>query len=142
MTRVLFAFLLLSISLSSCGQPNTDKGKAKLNASCDRFMQSFKEGKFSEAVQSLRQISVLDHETIDTLDKTVNEQMQGVIAAYKNIVGYELIEDRLIKNSIARRRYLLKFEKYFLTFNFILYNNGSAWTITNFNYKDEFQELF
>ena len=46
-----------------------------MNKFCDKFMQQFKEGKFSEAIQSLKQNSVIDHSIIDTLEVNVTEQM-------------------------------------------------------------------
>ena len=79
---------------------------------------------------------------IDDLDKTVNEQMNNIQVNYKKIVGYELIEEKDLKNVLARRRYILKFELYFLTFDFYLYNNGTTWTISGFYYMDEQKALF
>ena len=79
---------------------------------------------------------------IDDLDKTVNEQMNNIQVNYKKIVGYELIEEKDLKNVLARRRYILKFELYFLTFDFYLYNNGTSWTISGFYYMDEQKALF
>mgnify|MGYP003406546593 CR=1 FL=1 len=65
-----------------------------------------------------------------------------VMEIYGKIVGYELIEEKTLKNALARRKYILKFEFYFLTFDFILYNNNTGWTVSNFYYKDETKELF
>lgn len=105
-------------------------------------MQTFVEGKFSKGIQLFKRNSVMDTATVNGIDKTMNEQMNGIMPVYKKILGYELIEEREVKNTIVRRRYLLKFETYFLTFDFILYNNGTGWTVSNFNYKDEPRELF
>ena len=113
-----------------------------LNMYCDKIMHSFGDGKFSEGMQLFKQNSVMDIVTINNLDKTINEQMANILPVYKRIVGYELVEEKAIKNALVRRRYLLKFENYFLTFDFILYNNGTGWTVSNFNYKDEPKELF
>jgi hypothetical protein len=105
-------------------------------------MQTLVAGKFSEGIQLFRKNSVMDTTTINGIDKTLNEQMKNIMPYYKKILGFELLDEKLIKNTVSRRRYLLKFENYFLTFDFILYNNGSGWTVSNFNYKDEPKELF
>lgn len=142
MNKLIFTFLLSAITLISYGQVNAANNRDSLNKFCDKVMQTFVDGKFSNAIQLFKQNSVMDIITIDNLDKTVNEQMAGILPAYKRIMGYELIEEKVIKNTLVRRRYLLKFENYFLTFDFILYNNGLGWTVSNFNYKDEPKELF
>ena len=106
------------------------------------MMQTFRAGKVSTAVQALHKNSVIDSAAIDNIDKTMNEQWVNILRVYKKIVDYELIEDKPVKSSMARRRYLLRFENYFMIFDFILYNNGSGWAISNFNYKDDPKELF
>lgn len=116
--------------------------KSSLNAFCDKVMQTFTERKFSEAIQMFRKRSVLDTTTINSIDKNLVEQMANLQPYYKKIVEYEYIEEKAIKNSVVRRRYLLKFENYFLTVDFVLYNNRSGWTVSNFNYYDNPKELF
>ncbi len=113
-----------------------------LNGFCDKVMQTIVDGKYSEGIQLFRQKSVMDASVIDNVDKTLNEQMPGILPYYGKILGYELIEEKALKNALARRKYILKFEFYFLTFDFILYNNNTGWTVSNFYYKDETKELF
>ena len=139
--------LILTISFSllfflSFGQSKSFITRDSINNYCDQIMQTFQDGKFSKAVQMLQQNSLIDSTSINNIDKTMNEQMVDILKIYKKIVVYELFEDKGIKNSLARRRYLLKFENYFLIFDFILYNNGAGWKISNFNYKDDPKELF
>jgi hypothetical protein len=135
-------FCLLFIAALSFGQAKPDTSREALNATCDKFMQTFQAGKFSEAIQLLKQSSTLDNAFIDNLDKSVNTQMSSVLVNYKKLVGFDLIEEKVIKNILSRRRYILKFELYFLTFDFYLYNNGTGWKISGFYYKDDQKELF
>ena len=134
-------FLSLIMSLSY-GQAKLFTTRDSLNMFCDKVMQTLINGKYSEGIQLFRQKSVLDTSTINSIDKNLNEQMANLQPYYKKIVGYEFIEERPIKNSVVRRRYLLKFENYFLTVDFILYNNTTGWTVSNFNYYDNPKELF
>ena len=67
--------------------------------------------------------------------------MKNVQPTYGDIISYEFISERKIKSFIAKRFYILKFQKYFLKFDFTLYNNGSGWTITNFTYDDNLIEV-
>ena len=113
-----------------------------LNLYCDKIMQNFRDSKFSEGMQMFKQHSLLDIVTINNMDKNMLEQMANILPVYKTVVGYELIEEKSLKNTLVRRRYLLKYENYFLNFDFILYNNGSGWAVSNFIYKDAPIELF
>lgn len=113
-----------------------------LNVFCDKVMKTVVDGKFSEAIQMFTQKSVMDATVINNIDKTLNDQMPNILPYYGKILGYELIEEKSLKNALARRKYILQFEYYFLTFDFILYNNSKGWTVSNFYYKDETKELF
>lgn len=116
--------------------------KDSLNSFCDKVMQTIVEGKYSQAIQLFTQKSVMSGSVIDNIDKTLNEQMPGILPYYGKIMGYDLIEEKSFKDALSRRKYILKFEYYFLTFDFILYNNNKGWTVSNFYYKDETKELF
>lgn len=134
------AFVSLLFFVSSAQSKFTTKDS--LNSFCDKVMQKIADGKYSEGIQLFRQKSVMDASVIDNVDKTLNEQVPGILPYYGKILGYELIEEKALKNALARRKYILKFEFYFLTFDFILYNNNTGWTVSNFYYKDETKELF
>jgi hypothetical protein len=142
MSKMIFTVFLSLIISISYGQAKLFTTRDSLNMFCDKVMQTLINGKYSEGIQLFRQKSVLDTSTINSIDKNLIEQMANLQPYYKKIVGYEFIEERPIKNSVVRRRYLLKFENYFLTFDFILYNNTTGWTVSNFNYYDNPKELF
>lgn len=140
--RKLISIIILSIFFSVSYGQSKFTTKDSLNSFCDKIMQTIVDGKYSEGIQLFRQKSVMDASVIDNVDKTLNEQMPGILPYYGKILGYELIEEKALKNALARRKYILKFEFYFLTFDFILYNNNTGWTVSNFYYKDETKELF
>lgn len=142
MNKLFCTALFSSFVFFSQAQATLFTSKDSLNVFCDKVMQAFAERKFSEAIQLFRKRSVLDTTTINSIDKNLVEQMANLQPYYKKIVEYEYIEEKAIKNSVVRRRYLLKFENYFLTVDFVLYNNRSGWTVSNFNYYDNPKELF
>jgi len=142
MIRLLFTFFLCMLCTVSFGQDKLFTTRDSLNGFCDKVMQTLADGKFSQAIQMFRQKSVMDSSVINNVDKTLNEQMPNILPYYKKIVGYVLAEEKDLKNTLVRRRYILKFEHYFLIFDFVLYNNGTGWTVSNFYYKDETKELF
>lgn len=141
--RKLVAVVVLSMVFSvSYGQLKAYTTRDSINAFCDKVMQTLVDGKYSVAIQMFKQRSVMDETVIDKIDKTLNDQMPGILPYYGKILSYELVEEKLLKNALARKRYILKFEYYFLSFDFVLYNNGTGWTVSNFYYKDETKELF
>ncbi len=142
MTKLLIVFLL-SLTLVSCGQTkqSTDKDKERIDNVCDKFMQSFADEKISDALQLLKQNSVMASSTIDTLQVTINNQITKLFPAYGKIILSEFVTERKIKDFIAKRFYILKFDKYYLKFSFTLYNNGKGWTITTFDYNEDLIEI-
>ena len=120
----------------------TDKDKKRIDNVCDNFMKAFEIGNISESLQLLKQNSVLAPSAIDSLQNTINYQLNTLlIPAYGKILSSEFIREHKIKNIIAKRFYILNFEKNYLKFEFTLYNNGNGWTITSFIYNGDLIEL-
>jgi hypothetical protein len=142
MTKLLTA-IFLSLTLLSCGQTMqvTDKDKQRIDNVCDKFMQTFASEKISEAFDLLKQNSIISSSSIDTLQATTKIQINDAFPAYGKILSSEFITERKAKNFISKRFYILKFDKYYLKFDFTLYNNGNGWTITNFTYNDDLIEI-
>jgi hypothetical protein len=135
--------VFLSLTLVSCGQKKQliDKDKERLDKVCDTFMQSFSNGQFKEALELLKQNSVLEPEKIDTLQVTIEHHSHNVFPAYGKMLSAEFITERKIKNFLAKRFYILKFDKYPVKFDFTLYKSTIGWTITSFTYNEELIEL-
>lgn len=142
MNRFIFTLFFTGAAFLASGQSKDFTSKEKLDSFCDSVMMILASEKFSEGIQLFRRNSVMDTVTVNNIGSTLQEQMVGILPAYGKIREFELIGIRTITNTLARRRYLLKFETYFLTFDFILYNNGTGWTVSNFYYRDEPLTLF
>jgi hypothetical protein len=134
------ALLSLIFFVSSAQSKFTTKDS--LNSACDKVMQTLVDGKYSTAIQMLKGRSVMDASVVDNIDKTLNEQMANILPYYGKIMGYEFVDEKNLKNTVTRRRYILQFEFYFLSFDFVLYNNSKGWSVSHFYYKDETKELF
>jgi len=142
MKNFLTGFILVLIFVS-CGQKKqaTDNDEERLDKVCDTFMQYFSKGQYKDAIQLLKQNSVLEPEKIDTLEVTIENQAQNIFPAYGKILSAEFITDRKVKDFIEKRFYILKFEKYPLKVDFTLYKSSNGWTITSFNYNEDLMEL-
>ena len=139
----LSCLLLLSLlCLSSFCQVNHPKTKQELISVCDKFMDKFKSGKIDEAFEYIKPFSVIEDYKLDTLAKNTKETMIGLSGSYGKMISVEQISEKLVKTFLSRLTYVLKFEKFYLKFRFILYNSGAGWTITSFKYADDIDDLF
>ena len=142
MAKLLTA-IFLSLALVECGQNKqaVDKDKERIDKVCDKFMEAFVHGNISNALQLLRQNSLMSSSSIDTLETTINTQVNTVFSAYGKMLSSEFVTERNVKNFLAKRFYILTFDKYYLRFSFTLYNNGKGWTITTFDYNEDLIEI-
>lgn len=71
----MLAALFLSLALISCKENSqtTDKDKERIDKVCDQFMRAFSEGKVQNALQLLKQNTVMSPPTVDTLQRTIAE---------------------------------------------------------------------
>ncbi|WP_153798712.1 hypothetical protein [Foetidibacter luteolus] len=139
----LFTVTFLSLILIACGHKTQliDKDKKQLDKVCDTFMEFFTKAKTHDAFLLLRKNTVVDLNTIDTLQLTVDNQMKSTFPAFGKMLSYEFITERKIKDFIVKRFYILRFERYYLKFDFTLYKAKGGWTITHFKYEEELFEL-
>lgn len=142
MTKIFFSAILF-LTLLSCGHSQTtqDKGKQQINAVCDNFMKLFADNKTKEALELLKKNTVLTNSAIDTLLVTITQQKETVFSQFGTMLSSEYVNEKKVKDFIAKRFYIIKFTKFFLKVDFTLYNNGSGWTITSFHYNEDADEL-
>jgi hypothetical protein len=142
MTKFL-TIAFLSLTLVACGQKNQsiDKDKERVDKVCDTFMKLFADGKTGDALQLIKQNTVMTASSIDTLQVTISSQMNDYFPAYGKMLSADFVIERKIKDYIAKRFYILRFDKYYLKFDFTLYKGSNGWTITNFKYNEDLIEL-
>ena len=135
--------IFFSLILIACAQKNQsiEKDKERLDKVCDSFMQTFSKGQFKEAISILKQNSVLEPEKLDSLLVTIENHSAHVFPAYGKMLSAEFINERKIKDFIAKRFYILQFDKYHLKFDFTLYKSTNGWTITSFHYNEDLIEI-
>ena len=141
MIRLFLLTFIVSMSFFSCRQTMPDKDKERLDAVCNKFMDEFNAGKTSEAIQLLKENSVISPAVLDTLEIEIERKMNMVLPNYGKKISYEFISEHKIKDLIIRRFYIQKFENYYLKFEFTLYKSSTGWKITGFEFNEELLEL-
>lgn len=104
-------------------------------------MQLFMEGEANNAVLLIKKNTILSSAMIDTLQVTVDNQINSYLPTYGKMRSYELIVERKIKDFLSKRFYILRFDNYYLKFEFTLYKTTSGWKITSFKYDEDLTEL-
>ncbi len=95
MTKFLTA-IFISLTLVACGQKNQtiDKDKERIDKVCDTFMKLFVDGKTGDALQLLKQNTVMTPSSIDTLQVTITNQMNDYFPAYGKMLSADFIIER------------------------------------------------
>ena len=106
---ILFLLIVLASKLSF-GQQIHPQSKQEMIALCAKFMDAFKAGKYDDAFQKLKSFTAIEDYKIDTLLKTVKEQMPSISSSYGKTLSYEELSEKEAKNSLIRLVYLVKFE--------------------------------
>ena len=104
-------------------------------------MQSLEEGKVKDCIHRLKAISVVGRDKLDTLGMTIDSQLLVLIPAYGSITGFKFIKEYTAKDILARRNYILMFERYYLRVSFTVYKTSGGWMVTNFDYNDSLIEV-
>ncbi len=143
MKRIL-TIIFISMVLAGFGQKTQpiDKDKERIDKVCETFMKFFADGRVADAMQMLKQNSIINPSSIDTLQVAIESQMENYFPVYGNMLSAEFITERKIKNFAAKRYYVLRFDKYYLKFEFALYKTMNGWSVTNFKYDEDLSELF
>jgi hypothetical protein len=141
MQKLIVALLVLAVN-SSFAQARHPKTKEEIIGVCNKFMDDFRGGNYGIAFAGIKPYTVIETYKLDTITGRVRNQMTTAIRVYGKALSYEEVSEKQVKSSVVRLVYLLRFEKSFLKFVFVLYNNGSGWTITSFDYSENVEDLF
>lgn len=102
--KQILLILLLTIPVSFLySQSEIIKDKKSLTVVCDKFMQTFSERRFYDAIQMLKQYSVIDQDQLDTLSYTVESQMGTIGVSYGKILSYDFVSEKNIKDYLTKK---------------------------------------
>jgi hypothetical protein len=141
MHKLIAALLFFAVNTTSA-QSRHPKTKEEIIGVCNKFMDAFRDGNYGLAFGTIKPYSVIESYKLDTITGRARAQMAMASRAYGKALSYEEVSEKEVKSSVIRLVYILKFEKSFLKFVFLLYNNGSGWSITSFDYSENSDDLF
>jgi CRISPR/Cas system-associated endonuclease Cas3-HD len=137
--------VILLCSYPACfilAQDKILEDKKDIDTFCVRFMQKFIDIKPDESIKLLKEYSVIEKNKLDDLLSTIHIQLNTMKNAFGEMISFEFIKEKEIKDFLLKKLFILKFDKLYLKFEFLFYNNGNGWKVTGFYYNESIDELF
>lgn len=106
----------------------------------ERFLDAIRSGNVDEAYDALLAGSTIPSEQPQQVAALKQKTRTG-LPLFGSVLGYELIHEEAIGNSLVRLVYVLKSEKHPTVWEFYFYKPRSGWFLTNIMFNDEFQLL-
>jgi len=139
------AIALLIIAAAACSSASehgsfTDLEPARktMDEAMALFVKSDIEGGFGK----LRNYWPLPSGEIDTVIEKSVEQRKRIAFRFGDSLGYELVRQQRLGDSLVRYVYIEKFERSALRWNFVLYKPADSWTFDSISWDDNLQALF
>ena len=136
-------FLLITAILFAPGIAATElKGPDAVIALTDQAMQLVASGDFGGGINLLRPYTTAEARDLDSLVAQAEINMPTMIERYGKSIGYELLRNDTVGNSLIQVVYLQRLEKHAVVWRFILYRGSSGWMINTFNFEDDITLAF
>lgn len=130
-----FFVVLLFLLHSSCFASEVASPKAKV----ENFFNLLQKGNVSVAYDTLFEGSTLS--TDKPQEVSLLKKQTEIVSLFGKILGYELVHEEKLSNSVVRFVYFLKSEKHPTTWEFYFYKPKSNWFLVNMMFNDQFQLL-
>ncbi len=128
LTAILFA---PSISAAEMRSPDA------VVALTDQAMQHITSGDFREGINLLRPYTTAQKIDLDSMVAQAEINMPTMIERYGKSIGYELLRNDTVGNSLIQVVYLQRLERHAVVWRFILYRGSNGWLINTFNFADD-----
>ncbi|MFZ5797704.1 MAG: hypothetical protein ACYCYR_16110 [Desulfobulbaceae bacterium] len=135
---LLLSVLLLAKSALAGGFTTKDECRAF----ADKLMDHFVAADFQEGLNSAKPYWPIPEVEIDGMRNQISQQWPVVDQRFGKAVGKEFIDETRIGQSFLRYRYLHKFEKHALYWQFDFYKPHGEWVINKITFYDDLDSLF
>ena len=72
---------------------------------------------------------------------TLKQQTESGLPLYGKVLGYEVVYNEQLSNSLARLVYILKLERHPTIWEFYFYKPGDQWILINVKFNDKLDML-
>jgi hypothetical protein len=128
---------------STLDNPNAEmvEDVLELRDICDKIMGFVGSGNIKSAFEEMKKYTILPESEMDGAYEGTEKQLDLLENRYGKFIGYELVEEQLISDSLVRFVYLARCKNLPLVWRFMFYQSGGKWTMTSFFWDDQIQNL-
>lgn len=108
----------------------------------DQTMRLITSGDFRGGINLLRPYTTAQEIDLDSMVAQAEIHMPTMISRYGKSLGYELLRNDIVGDSLIQVVYLQRLEKHAVTWRFILYRGSNGWLINTFNFADDIAAAF
>lgn len=108
----------------------------------DQAMQRVTSGDFRGGIDLLRPYTTAKGIDLDSMVAQAEINMPTMIERYGKSIGYELLRNDTVGDSLIQLVYLQRLERHAVVWRFILYRGSDGWLINTFSFADEITAAF
>ena len=95
-----------------------------------------------DGVSLLRPYSVVPIAEFDVQISNLDMQLPAIHQRFGKSIGYDLIADEKLGDSLSQLIYIQKFEKHAMVWRFIFYKPDQKWLLNTWYFNDQVHGLF
>ena len=132
-----FVALLLAVLLAGGVHATEFKSPDDAVALSDKVMAQVSSGDLRGGLEALKPYTVVPAAEFDAMIGQAELQQPMLAARFGKSIGYELLRNDTVGQSLVQLIYLHKYERHATVWRFIFYRTGSGWTLNTFKYVDD-----
>jgi hypothetical protein len=105
-------------------------------------MQKAGQDKMKEGLELLRPFVIFPMSEFDVQLSNIDMQLPVIGQRFGKSIGFELVSEEKVGDSLIQYMYLQKFEKHEMVWRFIFYKSQERWLLNTFNFNDQVKPLF
>jgi hypothetical protein len=128
---------------SNQGSQENSAPAAELKKLCEESLAIFAKGENDKGFALLQDAyaKTPSENELAIMQKSYSETIARFSATAGQPIGYELIDEKNIGDSLQKKVYLLKFERNVLRFSYVFYRARDSWKILEWHYDCNFPDI-
>ena len=139
--KYIISTLLIIFSLSVHAVESLSN-KAATRELAQEVMESVSKDKLKDGLMKLRPYTVVPVAEFDVQMGQMDLQLPAIAQRFGKSLGYDLVEEEQLGESMVQYVYLQKFEKHVMVWRFIFYKPNKEWLLNTWYFNDKVQPLF
>ena len=141
---ILRNFLTLITFLAACNFATADtlKDPAEARLLSDKVMQLVGKGEVADGLLLIKSYLIIPVAEFDLTLSQMKAQQPLVEQRFGKSIGQEFLREDKVGENLIRFRYLHRFEKHIMQWNFYFYKTPKGWVLNTYKSDDDLKSLF